>query len=241
MNDFSDTLPHGAIPQQIAQALQKMIADGKFKPGEPLPSQRDLATQFKVSRTALREALSVLATLGLIHIQPGKGVYVRGVNPAKGAAPARGGLPNAAAAEETYQLRYALEPFAIGLTAPKIPQEILDALGKNVAAMRTALEANNLVEAAYLDFEFHRLLMDASGNKAFRDVVSHYKSTLMESQRLPFAQHGKTLETAAEHAAIVQALAHHSSPEAIEAMQTHIRNAAARAGIHFPIPDRSEG
>jgi GntR family transcriptional repressor for pyruvate dehydrogenase complex len=238
MNDVTDTLPHGAIPQQVAQMLQKMIADGKFKPGDPLPSQRDLAAQFKVSRTALREALSVLATLGLIHIQPGKGVYVRGVNPANGAARAKEGLPRAAAAEETYQLRYALEPFAIGLTAPKISQETLEGLRINVTAMRTALEANNLVEAAYLDFEFHRLLMDASGNKAFRDVVSHYKSTLMESQRLPFSRHDKTLETAGEHAAIVQALEHRSSAEAMAAMQAHIRNAAARAGVHFPIPDR---
>ncbi len=56
----------GRISEEIAQQLKESILLGLFKPGDRLPSERDLAEQFRVSRVVIREALRALENLGFI-------------------------------------------------------------------------------------------------------------------------------------------------------------------------------
>src|SRR3954447_11512944 len=71
------------VPHEVAARIQQQILDGELEPGQRLPPQRALSETFGVSRASLREALSVLETLGLIDIRPGLGVFVA-VGPARG-------------------------------------------------------------------------------------------------------------------------------------------------------------
>jgi len=66
-----------AVPEAALQAIRKLIKEQGFGPGDALPSQRDLALQLGVSRASLREALSSLSALGVVSVQPGKGVFVQ--------------------------------------------------------------------------------------------------------------------------------------------------------------------
>ena len=66
-----------AVPEAALQAIRKLIKEQGFGPGDALPSQRDLAVQLGVSRASLREALSSLSALGVVSVQPGKGVFVQ--------------------------------------------------------------------------------------------------------------------------------------------------------------------
>ena len=67
-----------SIPSSVAQALQQGILSGAYPSGSRLPPQRELAESLGVSRASLREALTVLETLGLVDILPSRGVVVRG-------------------------------------------------------------------------------------------------------------------------------------------------------------------
>jgi len=64
------------LNNKIAKMLQTKILSGEYPPGEALPGQRVLAAELGVSRSALREALSVLETLGLVDIRQARGVFV---------------------------------------------------------------------------------------------------------------------------------------------------------------------
>ena len=68
-----------SLGADIAKQLQDMIYEGSFKPGDTLPGQRDLATQFGASLASVREAISVLAAAGLVDAQAGRGTTVLGV------------------------------------------------------------------------------------------------------------------------------------------------------------------
>jgi len=70
-------IPHKKLYTDIFQQLQELFETGALKPGERLPSERDLADTLQVSRNSLREAFKVLEMLGLISIIPGSGTYVR--------------------------------------------------------------------------------------------------------------------------------------------------------------------
>ena len=59
----------------VARSLLRNVLDGGLQPGEKLPTERELAEQFKVSRHVVREALKRLEALGLLRIQQGSGIY----------------------------------------------------------------------------------------------------------------------------------------------------------------------
>lgn len=228
-----------AVPEVALQAIRQLISEQGFGPGDALPSQRDLALQLGVSRASLREALSSLSALGVISVQPGKGVFVQ----APEAAAAGAGLswPFAAQASpvDIFQLRYALEGFAAGLAAVTLTADELDALEDNVEAMRRQLRVGDFEAAARLDFEFHQKILLASGNRAMLSILSTSAEIFLESQKLPFIRPERAMETWQEHRKILRALARHASGAAQKAMQEHVRNAALRTGIAFVTPTSS--
>lgn len=225
-----------AVPEVALQAIRKLITEQGFGVGDALPSQRDLALQLGVSRASLREALSSLSALGVVSIQPGKGVFVQSpVELSRGEAP---GWPFAAQASplDIFQLRYALEGFAAGLAATTLSTFDLDALEDNVAAMREQLRGGDFEAAAKLDFEFHRRILLASGNQAMLSILTASAEIFLESQKLPFIRAERAMETWQEHRKILRALARRASAAAQKAMQEHVRNAALRTGIAFIAP-----
>lgn len=225
-----------AVPEVALQAIRKLITEQGFGAGDALPSQRDLALQLGVSRASLREALSSLSALGVVSIQPGKGVFVQSpVELSRGEAP---GWPFAAQASplDIFQLRYALEGFAAGLAATTLSTFDLDALQDNVAAMREHLRGGDFEAAAKLDFEFHRRILLASGNQAMLSILTASAEIFLESQKLPFIRAERAMETWQEHRKILRALARRASGAAQKAMQEHVRNAALRTGIAFIAP-----
>ena len=227
-----------AVPEVALQAIRKLITEQGFAPGDALPSQRDLAVQLGVSRASLREALSSLSALGVISIQPGKGVFVQSPVDLPRGGDAALSWPFAAQASplDIFQLRYALEGFAAGLAAVTLSTHELDTLEDNVAAMRNELKAGDFEAAARLDFDFHRRILLASGNQAMLSILTASADIFLESQKLPFIRAERAMETWQEHRKILRALARRSSGAAQKAMQEHVRNAALRTGIAFVAP-----
>src|SRR5947209_12504866 len=58
--------------EQVAEQIEKRILDGELHSGDRLPTERELAEQFHVSRTAVREAMKILAQKGLVDMRPGR-------------------------------------------------------------------------------------------------------------------------------------------------------------------------
>lgn len=225
-----DTLPR-AVPEIALQAIRQLIRDGGYQPGDALPSQRDLAEQLGVSRASLREALSSLSALGLVSVQPGKGVFVQ--EPPAPAPSFAWPYAEQVSAVDTFQLRYALEGFAAGLAALYLTAADIDELEANVEAMRQELRAGRFDSAAHLDFAFHQRLLEASGNRAMLQVITASQDIFLESQKLPFIRPERAMETWQEHRKILRQLARGNQAGAQRAMQEHIRNAALRTGVGF--------
>ncbi len=65
------------LHESVAEQLRDAILDGRFRAGEKLPPERELAAEFEVNRTSLREAIKVLEGLGLVRVRQGDGATVR--------------------------------------------------------------------------------------------------------------------------------------------------------------------
>src|SRR5512136_2397267 len=66
----------GRLYEQIVQQIEQRVLTGDLKVGDQLPPERDLAEQFGVSRTAVREAVKALSEKGLVKVFPGKGTFI---------------------------------------------------------------------------------------------------------------------------------------------------------------------
>lgn len=220
------------LSNAAAQVLQRKIVHGEYLPGAKLPSQRELALDLGISRTSLREAVSMLEALGLIHSHPGRGVYVSQQSPNHDSDIPKG--PEGATPESIFQLRYMLEPGAAYLAARiKGDTDALDALKETQNRLKSALKKLDLVSAAEWDFEFHKRLAQLSGNPALLEVVKGNQLKVRYSLRLPFANTKRIWETFDEHGAIIDAIAEGDAELAKQFMQNHLLRAASRIGIFF--------
>jgi GntR family transcriptional repressor for pyruvate dehydrogenase complex len=228
----AETRPRTPVTQTVLQRIQAMLRSGELAPGQPLPSQRQLAENLQVSRASLREALSILGTLGLIRIEQGRGTFV--------AAPSDGSESEAPGAwrysaryapEEVYQFRLIAEPGAAALAARYVTGEQLDQLQQNLRAFKAAARETDLVSTAQLDFEFHKLIAACSGNRLLADLHQTYHQIVLESQRLPLARRSRLWEPVVEHERILKALSMHDPEGAAYYMRVHISRAADRVGV----------
>lgn len=218
-----------SVPEYVAGQLQRMILAGELPPGAALPAQRALAERLGVSRASLREALTVLETLGLVRVRAGKGVFVADPSADDTTPGPRGDRHDHAA--RVYQLRLAIEPFVAGLVALTAHDAELDSLAEAVAEMRAAITEGDLVRAAQADGDFHQRLLVSAGNPLFPAAMRPAGPMLAETRRIPFANREGVRAPLDEHERILAQIRARSPQGARDAMHRHILGAATRAGV----------
>jgi GntR family transcriptional repressor for pyruvate dehydrogenase complex len=219
----------GPVPRNVVEHLQGLILQGNLKPGERLPSQRNLAEQLGVSRPSLREALTVLETKGLVTVRAGSGVFVS--RPAE-----RGPLwryADRCTPRDVYEARLGLEGYAARLAASRVGTTEAETLIKLVARMDDAFRRDDLAAMSLSDAGFHEFIFELSGNPMLAAMYRPIRHIAEESQRLPMAWRERLGETPREHRLIAEKLIARDPPAAESAMQQHIRAAAARYSIEL--------
>jgi len=149
--------PGTKLYQQIARAIAAAIADGRYAPGDRLPSERELADEFSVSRPTIRDAMIALEFQGLVEARPGSGVYVASA-PATNETDGPG--VSALAIAEAQRL---FEGEACALAATCIPEDQLASLDLLLQEMSGASKADEIEK---LEQDFHLMIARASGNAA---------------------------------------------------------------------------
>src|SRR5579883_2462580 len=200
-----------------------------------LPSQRTLAAELGVSRSSLREALSVLETLGLVSSEPGQRAYIigagNGANHDK--VTVRWRYASRYTEHDVYELRLLLEARAARLAAEKMTTRTLADLTACLAAMKDAIRHEDLLTAALKDFEFHDIIVTLSGNRLFKEIHDMNREAILETQKLPLSRHSRLWEPVQEHERVLQALEQRDPDGAAYLMQLHIIRAAERIGVRL--------
>ena len=215
------------VPRSIVEHMQRLILKGGLKAGDRLPSHRELAEQLGVSRPSLREALTVLETMGLLTVRAGSGVFVA----RRDARAPLWRYSDRCTPADVYEARLGLEGYAARLAAIRIEQTEEARLRACTHAMRLAFEAEDIIGLAAKDTEFHDLIFELCGNPILAAMYRPVREILVESQRLPLGQLDRLNETVREHESIEASILSRDPDAAEEAMQSHIRSAAGRYGI----------
>ena len=205
--------------QQVASTIMASIASGQYKPGERLPSERDLATAFKVSRPTIREAMIALEIRGLAETRHGSGIYVTDQLPALEGA---GDLD--IGAFELTEARRLFEGEAAALAATTITEECLEELRLIVGEMADENARNE--QGWIADRRFHIAIARATRNTAIAQVIEslldmRHKSPLCVYM-LERARRVGVQPRVSEHRRILVALRKHDPKAARNAMRDHL-------------------
>lgn len=204
--------------QKVADAIIAAIGKGTYPPGERLPSERDLAEKFKVSRPTIREAMIALEIRGMVEVHQGSGVYVVDAPPAEARAPELD-----IGAFELTEARRLFEGESAALAATTITDEELDKLEALVEQI-AANTHNVLSERA--DRNFHIAIAEATRNSAIANVVEmlwdqRYKSPLCMNM-LERAKKAGVEPPVDDHVLILKALRARDPKAARNAMRKHL-------------------
>lgn len=155
------------IFQEVATQLRRLISEGKLRPGDKLPPEREMAKRFGVSRNTMREALRALELGGLIELKLGAtgGAFVLpGSSNAVVAGMRDLYLVGAITPEHLTAARISVSAAVIRMACGRITDEEIDALERNVAAAERARQAGDFQERTRHHQAFHVLLARCTHN-----------------------------------------------------------------------------
>ncbi len=227
-----------ALAEQIVRQLAGLIKSGDLKPGDRLPAERTLASEFGVGRPTLREALRALQLLGILDIRHGGGVFVAEWQPDTLFGPLHLFIslqPHDLAT--ILAARKVIEGAVIAFVAEKVSDTHIDRLEANLGALEALIAAgqgdDSRDEFNRLAQQFRDIIAEAADNPILvRAIMS--LDLLSAAARSRMTGRGTLEQLLENHRRMLQALIAHDPVAAREALEAHIDYLAKANAVGGP-------
>lgn len=210
----------------IFQKIQHEITSGQYKMGDKLPSERELAVQYSVSRTSIREALRLLELNDLVEIRQGDGTFIK--NNAHQAI--QNQLTNVVLKTdrttlyEMLELRLILESQCAALAALRATGQDIENIARTLEMMKNTDDKEVGLQA---DLDFHMAIAKAANNSVLAQLIAsftpHMRNTIEVTRKHRLSSTENITRTFEEHKAIYIAISRGESERAKSLMEDHIR------------------
>ena len=208
------------VHEEIIAQIRRQLAEGHWKSGDRLPSERDLSERFKVSRASVREAIRALESAGLVRIKNGEGTYVASGPEAFLSPLVSVLLQQKDVYLDIFEARKVIEPEIAALAARRASSEeihklegILEEQARQIAQGESGVEA---------DTAFHSLLTQSTKNKIFLRLSDAIVDSLHETRERSLHVPGRPARSLAGHREILKAVRAKDPVRARRAMLQHL-------------------
>ncbi|MBP0483669.1 FadR/GntR family transcriptional regulator [Sagittula salina] len=211
----------------VVRQIEKLILRGILRPGERLPSERELSDKLGVSRPSLREAVAELQTRGLLETRAGAGIFVTDVLGSAFSTALIGLFANHDEAVFDYlSFRRDMEGLAAERAARHGTETDLKVIDELMAKMEAAHGKRNPAEESQLDADFHLAIIEASHNVIMLHMMRSMYQLLREgvfyNRQIMFKQRATREQLLEQHRAINAALQARDSAGARAAVEAHL-------------------
>jgi GntR family transcriptional regulator, transcriptional repressor for pyruvate dehydrogenase complex len=223
--------------EHIVRQIEESITRGVLKPGDQLPAERELAQQFGVSRTAVREAVRVLNEKGLVEAYSGRGTFVtNGTSQAiRQSLDLMIKIGQPEGSTHLAELREVLEPGIAALAAVRAEESDISALREAVDVMdRSRHDADAFIEG---DLDFHLALAEAAANPFILSLIDSIVGLLREQRMRTYYVSGGAERGQHHHKRILEAVEHHDPARARETMQAHMQQVREDSRVPVEPPE----
>ena len=239
---YKSIAPSANLSDRVAEVLSAEIRAGRPAAGAKLPTEASLASQFAVSRTVIREAVSRLKSLQLVDSRQGSGFFVK-----EAGFPALNFDPHSAislqAVIQMVEVRRALEAEVAELAAQRRSATDIKHIRAAIDALSSAVNAGG--DGVEEDVNFHRAIAQAAKNPFLISTLDYLRQFLRGATRVTRANEARradfTLQVRDEHAAIAKAIEAGDPLQARHAAATHMNNAVKRIKLADPAFWQQEG
>jgi GntR family transcriptional repressor for pyruvate dehydrogenase complex len=228
------------IHEEVFGQIHELIKEGRFKARDQLPSERELAETFKVSRTSVREALRTLESQGLIVSRTGMGNFVVDLPVEALVGPlARMLIDEKNALADVFEMRKLIEPHIAALAAERATVRDIAQLKRIVAKQTDAVSRGETgVEA---DAELHLSIGRATRNQALQKLVSGLMEMLSRSREESLQTDERRESSIDAHRRIIAAIEKHDKARARSEMLRHIEQVEENVlSAHRPAKNASQ-
>jgi DNA-binding FadR family transcriptional regulator len=228
--NYPEPIVKRKLSDEVFARLQRLITSGELRPGNEMPSERELMERFGVGRPAIREAMQALAGMGLVAISHGERAKVLQLTAESIMKQVDGTakIMLSSSRDSLEHLKSARIFFERGMVreaAQKATQADIAALGSTVERQRSLLgNAEAFINA---DMEFHTQIAGISGNPIYAAVSAAMLGWLKEYHTEMLIWTGKETYTLAEHEHIIERIAGHDVAGADSAMTRHLERSRA--------------
>ncbi|HZX65990.1 MAG: FadR/GntR family transcriptional regulator [Myxococcales bacterium] len=207
--------------EQVAEQIQKLIAEGTLKPGDRLPPERELATRFRVARSSIRDAVRTLEVMGILEPRQGTGTVVRDLSTDSLVVPLASVLVRKRElVSELLDVRRILEPALAARAAKNATveevMELEDILRRQAEKMQ---RGEPTVEE---DSEFHYAIGRAARNSVVLKVLDILMDLLRESRARSLQTQGRPERSYAGHRRVLRAIKRRDPDAAEKAVRKHL-------------------
>jgi len=220
MNEFSP-IRRSRVYEEIANQIRQLIIEGRFKPGDRLPPEREMAEIFKVSRNSVRDALRTLELMGLVECRHGDGTIVTCITPETLISPLAALLATRRnLLSALMEVRKIIEPPAAYMAALRISVDDLHDLEQifNIQEQKV-MQGEYTIEE---DNDFHYTICMAAENEVLMLIVTHIMGLLSESRARNLQTPGRAQMSVAGHRKILDAIKRRDPELARDAMLKHL-------------------
>lgn len=212
----------GPAGERVATHLRTLIQRGRLKPGDRLPTERELAAELGVSRPSVRSALQQLSAMGVVKARRRAGTFIQAGPPALDSQPLKllAALHDLSS-EEIFEARGALEVFAAGLAARRATSEQRLAIADAVTAMFASIEDPQVF--LLNDVRFHQTVAAAANNSVMSAMVDMVAALVYERRHHTIERASDLREAAQMHQRVYDAIRRRNAAAARDAMAEHLR------------------
>lgn len=231
-------LSRATLPQEMVAAIADLILKRVWRPGDRIPSEKELAARFGVGRSTIREAVKSLVILGVIEARPGDGSFIReATSELLSGAFQWGSLLTDQNLGDLVDMRVLIEVECAGLAAVKNPT-VAATLMQLLDRMRE--EQHRPQQFMMLDNQFHAAIARATGNALYLSISNTIQSLVSVWYAQTFGMEPTKTATIDEHFAIAAAIEAKDKQAARHAMRQHIVLAAKRLQKVMSMPGRRD-
>ncbi|MCI0522356.1 MAG: FadR family transcriptional regulator [Bacteroidales bacterium] len=208
----------------IIRHIRNSIVIGRIKPGDRLPSERQLCEQFGVGRTTIRAAIKKLEVFGILKTNPQSGSVVLGID----LAAMEGLLTNVIRLEnnefsQLVETRVLMETYACRQAALRRKTSDIDELEQALDRYRGVVENNKT--GVHEDFSFHLKIAEASQNQVIRSLLLIIIPDIIKIYReLNVCGAGRFRKSLDEHVVILECIVRQRAEDAEAAMRMHLKD-----------------
>jgi GntR family transcriptional repressor for pyruvate dehydrogenase complex len=223
INTYTPVKRSDRLSSQVAEQITQMILSGTLQPGDRLPAERELCETFQVSRTVVREAVSIVKAKGLIESNGRNGTCVRAlqgqdVSQSIGMLITLQGHP--ATLEDLMEVRRALETQIARLAAERATDEEILKMQEILNCMAASEHDPNVYPDK--DLEFHFALAKATHNPLFEILLNPLADLLLEGIRMASQLPGIAQEGYEYHCRILKMVIERDGKGASREMYAHL-------------------